>query len=171
MFSSLPHSFPLQCRRQLWRKKQTHEQVLKCEPLFDKKIKNKIWSLQGSQLLASDDWNDLPLDAPGGASYIKLSPFLTRSSPISNLKVRKQYVENINLVGGGLQKMSIGLYWKFKKYSVCTVYHYTKQVSLKINSYSKSSFVGDTWSHSAAVLCNIYLTCCCKFPALSDRPA
>lgn len=27
----------------------------------------------------------LPLDAPGGASYMKLRPFLTRSSPINNL--------------------------------------------------------------------------------------
>lgn len=27
----------------------------------------------------------IPLDAPGGASYIKFRPFLTRSSPINNL--------------------------------------------------------------------------------------
>lgn len=33
----------------------------------------------------------LPLDAPGGASYIKLRPFLTRSSPINNLEVGNQY--------------------------------------------------------------------------------
>lgn len=31
----------------------------------------------------------LPLDAPGGASYMKLRPFLTRSSPINNLKVKR----------------------------------------------------------------------------------
>lgn len=29
----------------------------------------------------------VPLDAPGGASYIKLSPFFTRSSPIKTLEV------------------------------------------------------------------------------------
>lgn len=31
----------------------------------------------------------IPLDAPGGASYIKFRPFLTRSSPINNLVTYK----------------------------------------------------------------------------------
>lgn len=31
----------------------------------------------------------IPLDAPGGASYIKFRPFLTRSSPINNLEMNK----------------------------------------------------------------------------------
>lgn len=31
----------------------------------------------------------IPLDAPGGASYIKFRPFLTRSSPINNLVMCK----------------------------------------------------------------------------------
>lgn len=31
----------------------------------------------------------VPLDAPGGASYIKFRPFLTRSSPINNLVMCK----------------------------------------------------------------------------------
>lgn len=47
----------------------------------------------------------LPLDAPGGASYMKFRPFLTRSSPINNLEIKKQPIESHNI-----QNLAINIY-------------------------------------------------------------
>lgn len=43
--------------------------------------------------------NQVPFLAPGGASYMKLRPFFTRSSPISNLSKTRHKVSNFMLGG------------------------------------------------------------------------
>lgn len=48
------------------------------------------WTVNSIYYQGPDNSDHLPLDAPGGASYMKLRPFLTRSSPINNLEDRKQ---------------------------------------------------------------------------------
>lgn len=81
---------------------------------------------------------DLPFDAPGGASYMKFRPFLTRSSPINNLEVRKQHValQNISVTmshtGGSPQISPMTSNKNLKDDLICMFYDDTKKIGLLI---------------------------------------
>lgn len=116
------------------------------------------------------DSASLPLDAPGGASYIKFKPFLTRSSPINSLKMGKKphvQLENIYVKMYKL-KRAHKMNDSPKKYFAYIANHSRLLISLR---YCKSNIPQEVFSFWSTARCRFVLTCCCNYPALSNRPA
>lgn len=109
----------------------------------------------------------IPLDAPGGASYIKFRPFLTRSSPINNLKMNK-FMLSLSLLSVEISSTT------FKLRNILQLFLQIK--SNKHLMYVKNTYFQMNQKHtevqdSCSLLCFTVPTCCCNYPALSDKPA